>query len=217
MVIVESPASYFIRLPSASWLLPLQRTEPQRGGNAWDQRRQNLLSWTLGKCLFLFSHSFFFFNINFISVSLFFQSPDTSVHVYVQPQTGYELYTNFYSLLFTWIILWLLSILLFKKFLLGYNWFTKCCFSFRCTKTTYYLLFVRFLFQIGHYRIGQMSLCYTVVLYQFSILYIVVCMYQSQSSNLSLLPSTQPPTLLPAPLPHQVISLVSSGIIPFLV
>lgn len=54
MVTVESPVSYFFGLPSVSWLFPLQRTGPQRGGSALEQRKQNQLSCTLGKYLLLF-------------------------------------------------------------------------------------------------------------------------------------------------------------------
>ena len=165
MVIIKSPVSYFIRLPSASWLLPLQRTEPQRGGSAWDQGRQNQLSCTLGKCLLLFSPLFFFPNINFVSVSLFFIL-QTQVCMYMYNHKLVKHYTQIFIACFPHELFYDYEAFFFIKiFYWGIIDLQNVVLVSGVQKKHIYLLFFRFFFQLGHYRIGQMSLCYTVVPY----------------------------------------------------
>ena len=52
-----------------------------------------------------------------------------------------------------------------------------------------YVLFFRVYSHVGHQSTEQGALCQTVSSYQLSVLYIAVCICQSQSPNLSILPS----------------------------
>jgi len=79
---------------------------------------------------------------------------------------------------------------LFLLFLLKYSWFTICVISGVCSKMIQiYIFFFNILF---HYRLLQdieyRSLCYRVGLCWLPILYIVVCVFQPQTPNLSLFP-----------------------------
>ena len=84
---------------------------------------------------------------------------------------------------------------LFLKFILILNFYwsivdLQCCVSFRCTTVNQlyiyiYPLFFQILFPYRSLQsIEQSSLCYTVGPYLLSVSFIVVCICQSQSSNL---------------------------------